>query len=307
MGTTEQKISLGTCEATSAIKRSSTPSRFGSSYSLIRFIRSYRYGQQISPLKTSSFTGVRILRRRRKNRSDRWLNCRVVLTICSKRTIACGLVWKRIEVKTHKGATTLHPWLNKKGKEPILPNNSDATADDKLSSGSSPLPDLPPLKNNVEAESRKRPSRRSNRFISGMHRRAQKEISKEQQQSEQALENVSTWHRGMAPSFLFVYPTFGATPTPYMLASTIVWGLEDMLSSPLGQHILSYEPPCGFVIPFTMYDSSSDLYDHMLHFNQAMILNAGDDRLLCKLFPASLKGHPDLVPQTPTEIYQLIQ
>ena len=62
-----------------------------------------------------------------------------------------------------------------------------------------------------------------------------------------------------------------------------------MLSSPLGQHILDYEPPCGFVIPpFAMYDGSSNPYDHMLHFNQAMILNAGNDRLLCKVFPASL-------------------
>ena len=39
-----------------------------------------------------------------------------------------------------------------------------------------------------------------------------------------------------------------------------------------------------------MYDGSSDPYDHMLHFNQAMILNVGDDRILCKVFPASLKG-----------------
>ena len=39
-----------------------------------------------------------------------------------------------------------------------------------------------------------------------------------------------------------------------------------------------------------MYDGSSDPYDHMLHYNQAMILNAGDDRLLCKVFLASLKG-----------------
>ena len=38
-----------------------------------------------------------------------------------------------------------------------------------------------------------------------------------------------------------------------------------------------------------MYDCSSDPYDHMLHYNQAMILNAGDDQLLCKVFPASLK------------------
>ena len=64
-----------------------------------------------------------------------------------------------------------------------------------------------------------------------------------------------------------------------------------MLSSPLGQHILEYKPPREFVIPpFSMYDDSSDPYDHMLHFNQAMILNAGDDRLLCKVFPASLKS-----------------
>ena len=64
-----------------------------------------------------------------------------------------------------------------------------------------------------------------------------------------------------------------------------------MLSSPLGQHILDYEPPRGFVIPsFAMYDGSSDPYDHMLHFNQEMILNVGNDRLLCKVFPASLKG-----------------
>ena len=64
-----------------------------------------------------------------------------------------------------------------------------------------------------------------------------------------------------------------------------------MLFFPLDQHILSYEPPRGFVISlFSMYDGSSDLYDHMMHFNQAMILNAGDDRLLCKVFLASLKG-----------------
>ena len=63
-----------------------------------------------------------------------------------------------------------------------------------------------------------------------------------------------------------------------------------MLSTPLGQHILDYDPPCSFSIPpFAMYDSSSDLYDHMLHYNQTMILSAGDDRLLCKVFPANLK------------------
>ena len=60
-----------------------------------------------------------------------------------------------------------------------------------------------------------------------------------------------------------------------------------MLSSPLGQHILDYEPPREFVIlAFAMFDGSIDSYDHMLHYNQAMILNANNDRLLCKVFPS---------------------
>ena len=64
-----------------------------------------------------------------------------------------------------------------------------------------------------------------------------------------------------------------------------------MLSSPLGQHILNYKPPQGFVMPaFTMFDGSNDPYDHMLHYNQAMTLNAGNDHMLCKVFPASPRG-----------------
>ena len=64
-----------------------------------------------------------------------------------------------------------------------------------------------------------------------------------------------------------------------------------MLSSPLRQHILDYKPPRGFDIPtFTTFDGSTDLYNHMLHYNQAMTLNAGNDRLLCKVFLASLRG-----------------
>ena len=41
---------------------------------------------------------------------------------------------------------------------------------------------------------------------------------------------------------------------------------------------------------FTMFDGSSDPYDHMLHYNQTMTLNAGNDHLLCKVFPVSLQG-----------------
>ena len=67
------------------------------------------------------------------------------------------------------------------------------------------------------------------------------------------------------------------------------------LPPPLGRHILDYEPPRGFVIPtFTMFDGSTSPYDHMLHYNQTMTLNAGNDLLLCNVFLASLRG-PALV------------
>ena len=102
---------------------------------------------------------------------------------------------------------------------------------------------------------------------------------------------MPTWHRGFTPSLPFMYPTFGVAPAPHMPTSNTVQGPEDMLSSPLGQHILSYEPPRSFVIlSFVMYYGFSDPYYHMLHFNQAMILNVGDACLLCKVFPTSLKG-----------------
>ena len=41
---------------------------------------------------------------------------------------------------------------------------------------------------------------------------------------------------------------------------------------------------------FAMFDGFNDPYDHMLHYNQAMTLNACNDHLLCKVFPASLRG-----------------
>ena len=96
---------------------------------------------------------------------------------------------------------------------------------------------------------------------------------------------------GMAPQYPPVHHLFEAASILHLVYFTTVWGLEDMLSSPLGPHILSYEPPRGFVMPsFTMYDGSTDSYDHMLHFNQIMILSVGNERLLCKVFPVSLKG-----------------
>ena len=88
-----------------------------------------------------------------------------------------------------------------------------------------------------------------------------------------------------------MYPPFGAAPAQQIIFASAVQGPQNMLSTPLAQHILDYDPPHGFSIPpFAMYDGSSDPYDHMSHYNQAMNLNAGDDRLLCKVFPANLKG-----------------
>ena len=96
---------------------------------------------------------------------------------------------------------------------------------------------------------------------------------------------------GMMPPIPFVHPTFGTGTTFYMPQAALIRRPNDMLSSPLGQHILDYEPPRGFVIPaFATFYGSTDTYDHMLYYNQAMIQNVGNDQLLCKVFPASLQG-----------------
>ena len=127
--------------------------------------------------------------------------------------------------------------------------------------------------------------------MSGTRHRMRKGDDKDRPRSQLAPEHIATRLGGMAPPFLHALYPPGALPVSHASLYPPVQGPYDMLSSPLGQHILDYEPPREFVIPpFSMYDGSSDPYDHMLHFNQAMILNAGDNRLLCKVFPASLKG-----------------
>ena len=95
----------------------------------------------------------------------------------------------------------------------------------------------------------------------------------------------------MMPQMPFVHHAFGVGPAFYMPPTTLIRRPYDMLSSPLGHHIFDYEPPLGFVIlAFATFDGSTNPYDHMLHYNQAMVLNADNDRLLCKVFPASLRG-----------------
>ena len=175
-----------------------------------------------------------------------------------------------------------------KGKEVAAPDDVDLPADDELSSGSSPLPHHSPTLDAAEALSRKRPSHQTSRFISVARHRARREPNRDRRPPTPAHQHVPDRTGGFSPPMPSLYSTYGVAP---MIAPSFVRRPQDMLSTPLGQHILDYDPPRGFSIPpFTMYDGSSDPYDHMLHYNQAMILNAGDDRLLCKVFPASLKG-----------------
>ena len=88
-----------------------------------------------------------------------------------------------------------------------------------------------------------------------------------------------------------IYSPFETRPVLYMPPTVAIQGPNDILSSSLGKHILKYEQPQGFSMStFAMFNSSSDPYDHMLHYNPAMTLNTGNNHLLCKVFPTSLQG-----------------
>ena len=178
----------------------------------------------------------------------------------------------------------------------MVPNDIDTPENDELSSGSSLSLNLSPVKNAREStkiRSYKRPSPHLtfSDASSGASRKARREVSKRQNRPDQAPRNLPMLPSGLMPPIPPVHPAFGAVPTFYMPPVAIIQRPDDMLSLPLGQHILGYEPPCEFVIlDFTMFDGSVDPYDHMLHYNQAMTLNTGNDQLLYKVFPASLRG-----------------
>ena len=185
-----------------------------------------------------------------------------------------------------------------KGKEPALNDHSDHQVDDELSPDSFPLPRRSPPLSNAEAESRKRPTHLSSQAMTAAQRRLRKKDNRDRPRSVQAPEHIATRIEAIAPPFLHARYPFRAFPASHVALYPPIRGPYDMLSSHLGQHILDYEPPRWFVIPsFAMCDGSSNSYDHMLHFNQAMILNAGGDRLLCTVFPASLKPGVGMVPQ----------
>ena len=67
--------------------------------------------------------------------------------------------------------------------------------------------------------------------------------------------------------------------------------LNDMLSTPFSPRIINYKPPRRFIVPkIFAYDWSSDPFDYIMHYRQLMTLDIGNDMLLCKVFPANLKG-----------------
>ena len=181
-----------------------------------------------------------------------------------------------------------------KGKDPVVLDDVDTPVDDELSSGSSPSLSLLLIKNareSTNAKSRKRPSPRPtfNDAISGASHRARREADRRQNRPNQAPGNPSVLPSSVMPPMPPVHLAFGVEPMFYMPPAALIRRPDDMLSSPLGQHILNYEPPRGFVI-FITFDGSTNPYDHMLHYNQAMTLNADNDRMLCKVFLASLWG-----------------
>ena len=183
-----------------------------------------------------------------------------------------------------------------KGKGPVVLDDFDTPTNDELSLGSPPSLNLLLTKNTWEStrtRSRKRPSPHLafSDAVNGASRRARREAGRRQYRPCQALENPQMLPSGTMPLVPPTYLAFGTTPTFYVPPAALIRRPDNMLSSPLRQHILDYESPRGFAIPtFTTFDGSANPYDHMLHYNQVMMLNANNDRLLCKVLLACLRG-----------------
>ena len=70
------------------------------------------------------------------------------------------------------------------------------------------------------------------------------------------------------------------------LLETTTCLLDDMLSTPLAPQIMQQRHPPRFIVPkFTIYDGTTDLFDHLMHYCQVMALDIGDYVLQCKVFP----------------------
>ena len=83
---------------------------------------------------------------------------------------------------------------------------------------------------------------------------------------------------------------FRAASIPHLVSFPTVPPREYTILTPRPTYFKLRSSPRLRYAAISMYDDSIDLYDHMLHFNQTMILSAGNDYLLCKVFPVSLNG-----------------
>ena len=154
----------------------------------------------------------------------------------------------------------MHLIARNRGKELVISDNVNTLVDDALSSSSSPSLSLSPTKNareSTKAKSCKKPSHylAFSDAISGASCRARREAGRKPNKPDQATGNVLVLPVGQMPPIPFVHPPFGTGPTFYMLPVALIRRPDDMLSPPLGQHILDYEPPHGFVIlAFAMFN-----------------------------------------------------
>ena len=161
----------------------------------------------------------------------------------------CSQVEKRRDLDerdTQDSGQAKHPVVCVKGKKPIALDDVDTRADDELSSGSLLNPSLVKGKSN-EDRSRQRHSHHpafSNSNGSTFHRAT----SRGQNQPNEVPGNAFTLPTGTMPIQL-VYHVFEEGSALYMPPITAIRGPNDILSLPLGQHILDYEPPRGFIMP----------------------------------------------------------
>ena len=181
-----------------------------------------------------------------------------------------------------------HSIANDKEEEHVVLDDVDTPTDDELSSGS--LPNLSLEKRSSDRSCQRHSHRPSfSNADNGTFRSTRREIGQGKNQPNEAPEKASTLPTDIMSPMMPVYTTSDTGPMLYIPPATMIQSPDDMLSSPL-RHILDYEPPRGFFIPtFTMFDDFTDPYDHVLHNNQAMTLNADNDLLLCEVFPASLR------------------
>ena len=140
----------------------------------------------------------------------------------------------------------MKPIARNKGKGPVVPDDVDTPADDKLSPRSSPSLNLPPTKNtreSIRTRLCKRPSPHHafSDAVSGASCKVRRKADKRQYRPGQALENSSMLPSGIKPPVSPMHHAFGTAPTFYIMPATLIRRPDSMLSSPLGQHILDYK------------------------------------------------------------------